>query len=104
LALIYFPVLSIVNATVLTSLLIYLHRFHCCLMFKGAGGFYSDGASDSDSPAFPGAYGFRSGGAGAVVPSGNEGTHSVGGFGGGGTANFVSTVSLFFRKIISVAS
>jgi hypothetical protein len=55
----------------------------------GGGGFYSSGGTDTFYN-FPGAQGFRQGGAGAV-PNPSYSGYTNGGFGGGGTANFVGS-------------
>ena len=62
----------------------------CC---GGAGGFYSAGGTDT-SYGFPGAQGFQQGGAGAI-PSSSYSGYDIGGFGGGGTADFVGSCNTY---------
>ena len=57
----------------------------CC---GGGGGFYSAGGTDT-LYSFPGGQGFQQGGAGAIPASGYGTAYQTGGFGGGGTANYV---------------
>ena len=59
----------------------------CC---GGGGGFYSSGGTDT-LYSFPGAQGFRQGGAGAVPNPTYGSSYTSGGFGGGGTANYVGS-------------
>ncbi len=58
----------------------------CC---GGGGGFYSAGGTDT-LYSFPGGQGFQQGGAGAIPASGYGASYQTGGFGGGGTANYVN--------------
>ena len=63
----------------------------CC---GGAGGFYTGGGTDT-SYGFPGARGFRQGGAGAVTTCGNCTGYDPGGFGGGGIGDYVGSCNTY---------
>ena len=63
----------------------------CC---GGAGGFYTGGGADTYY-SFPGAQGFRQGGAGAVTTCANCAGYDPGGFGGGGSGDYVGSCNTY---------